>query len=164
MQSETRERASDHHKSAPVAILSSKSEQHGRGTYRDIISGDHVGSQKGSFTSSDRRIKTNIVDIDDASALETLLLLKPKTYTYKDTIGRGEDPVYGFIAQEVQETLPYSTIVKNDFIPNIYEVSNISNSNVVTFTNFNTADLVGKHPSAWMGVVRLTRYCKHPLP
>jgi len=111
---------------------------------RDIVSGDHVGSQKGSFTSSDRRIKTNIVDIDDASALETLLLLKPKTYTYKDTIGRGEDPVYGFIAQEVQETLPYSTIVKNDFIPNIYEVSNISNSNVVTFTNFNTADLVGK--------------------
>ena len=112
---------------------------------RDIISGDHMGSSKGSFTSSDRRIKTNIVDIDDASALETLLLLKPKTYTYKDTIGRGEDPVvYGFIAQEVQETLPYSTIVKNDFIPNIYEVSNISNSNVVTFTNFNTADLVGK--------------------
>jgi len=34
--------------------------------------------------------------------------------------------------------------VKNDFIPNIYEVSNISSSNVVTFTNFNTADLVGK--------------------
>ena len=34
--------------------------------------------------------------------------------------------------------------MKNDFIPNIYEVSNISSSNVVTFTNFNTADLVGK--------------------
>lgn len=53
---------------------------------RDIISGDHVGSQKGSFTSSDRRIKTNIVDIDDASALETLLLLKPKTYAYIRTL------------------------------------------------------------------------------
>ena len=90
---------------------------------------------------SDRRIKDNIVDVQDGSALETLRLLKPKIYTYRDDIEKGEEPVWGFIAQEVRETLPYATQLIKNTIPNIYELANVSQSNVITFTNFNTANL-----------------------
>ena len=96
---------------------------------------------------SDRRIKENIEDIDDASALEILRNLKPKKYTYKDTIKRGDTPVWGFIAQEVRETLPYATNLTIDSIPNIYELANVSQSNVITFTNFNTTNFENTLPT-----------------
>ena len=95
-----------------------------------------------TFSASDERIKKNIVDADDAECLETLRLLKPKKYQYKDVIRRGEEPVWGFIAQEVKETLPHATKFIQDVIPNIYELANVSSSNVITFTNFNTSNLV----------------------
>jgi hypothetical protein len=90
---------------------------------------------------SDRRIKKNIVDADDAECLEVLRLLKPKRYQYKDDIERGTEPVWGFIAQEVRETLPYATSLGRGVVPNIYELANVSQSNVITFTNFNTSNL-----------------------
>jgi hypothetical protein len=96
---------------------------------------------------SDRRIKENIEDIDDASALEILRKLKPKQYTYKDTIKRGETPVMGFIAQEVREVLPYSTNLTIDYIPNIYELAHVSQSKVITFTNFNTSNFENNLPT-----------------
>ena len=46
-----------------------------------------------------------------------------------------------FIAQEVKETLPYATQLRQDVLPNIYELANVSSSNVITFTNFNTSNL-----------------------
>jgi len=101
----------------------------------------YVLSHGGTVGASDERIKKNIVDADDAECLETLRLLKPKKYGYKDVVERGEEPVWGFIAQEVKETLPYATQVRKDVLPNIYELSNVSSSNVITFTNFNTANL-----------------------
>jgi hypothetical protein len=91
--------------------------------------------------SSDRRIKRDIVDINDSEALDTLRLLQPKKYKYKDSILRGEDVVWGFIAQEVREVLPYATKLDDGKIPNIYETAEVSESNVLTFTNFNTSDL-----------------------
>jgi len=90
---------------------------------------------------SDRRIKKNIVDADDAECLEVLRLLKPKKYQYKDENSRGQEPVWGFIAQEVREVLPYATGLIQDAVPNIYELANVSSSNVITFTNFNTSNL-----------------------
>ena len=95
----------------------------------------------GLIAASDERIKKEIVDADDAECLETLRLLKPKKYQYKDEIGRGQEPVWGFIAQEVRNTLPYATQVSHEFIPNIYELANVSSPNVITFSNFNTANL-----------------------
>jgi hypothetical protein len=95
----------------------------------------------GLVAASDERIKKEIVDANDAECLETLRLLKPKKYEYKDTINRGEEPVWGFIAQEVKETLPYATQLRQDVLPNIYELANVSSSNVITFTNFNTSNL-----------------------
>lgn len=61
------------------------------------------------IANSDRRIKKNIKDINDVSALDTLRKLQPKTYEYKLKPERGV--VYGFIAQEVKEVLPYATSV-----------------------------------------------------
>ena len=68
-------------------------------------------------------------------------LLKPKKYHYRDTVERDIEPVWGFIAQEVRETLPYATSLSKDVVPNIYELANVSSSNVITFTNFNTSNL-----------------------
>ena len=107
----------------------------------DITIGGYFISAQGAANVSDERIKKDISDINDGDALNILRLLKPKKYSYKDTISRGSEPVWGFIAQEVRDTLPYATFKKNDFIPNIYELANVSSSNVITFTNFNTSDL-----------------------
>jgi len=95
---------------------------------------------------SDRRIKTNIIDVQDDAALQTLRLLKPKTYTYKDKALRGNHTVYGFIAQEVRDVLPDATSLISSSMPNIYEMANVSISedgsyNKITFTNFDTVDL-----------------------
>jgi hypothetical protein len=75
------------------------------------------------------------------AALEILRLLKPKKYKYVDEVKRGTEPVWGFIAQEVRDTLPYATQIRTDCLPNIYELANVSNSNVITFTNFDTSNL-----------------------
>ena len=94
----------------------------------------------GSFVAeSDRRIKTNIVDVDDDRALRDLRLLKPKTYTYKDVISKGTTPVYGFIAQEVKEVIDYASNPMSQTIPNIYETATFV-TDTLTLT-FNTADL-----------------------
>jgi hypothetical protein len=110
-------------------------------SFNSIVTGDYFVSHSGTIGASDTRIKKNIVDANDAECLETLRLLKPKKYQYKDEINRGQEPVWGFIAQEVRETLPYATQLRKDVLPNIYELANVSQSNVITFTNFNTSNL-----------------------
>ena len=107
----------------------------------DIITRQHIVSHTGGMTSSDIRIKENIEEISDTEALDTLRLLKPKTYTYKDTLRRGNERVIGFIAQEVEQVLPLATSRRYDTIPNIYELAKVSESNVITFTDFNTSIL-----------------------
>uniref|UniRef100_A0A6C0CNI5 Peptidase S74 domain-containing protein n=1 Tax=viral metagenome TaxID=1070528 RepID=A0A6C0CNI5_9ZZZZ len=102
--------------------------------------GYHV-SGSGSITASDSRIKKEIVDVEDGAALETLRLLKPKQYKYKDEFRRGSEPVWGFIAQEVRDTLPYASQLRTECVPNIYELANVSASNVITFSNFYTSNL-----------------------
>jgi predicted aconitase with swiveling domain len=106
-----------------------------------IVTASYFVSHYGTVGASDTRIKKNIVDADDSECLQTLRLLKPKKYQYKDEINRGTEPVWGFIAQEVRETLPYATQLRKDVLPNIYELANVSQSNVITFTNFNTSNL-----------------------
>jgi len=107
----------------------------------DIISKTYFVSHSGTVGASDERIKKDIVDVEDGSALETLRLLKPKKYKYKDVVKCGTEPVWGFIAQEVRETLPYATELRTEYLPNIYELAIVSDSNVITFTNFDTSTL-----------------------
>jgi len=89
---------------------------------------------------SDRRIKTEIVDIEDDAALVTFRNLKPRKYKYIDFRERTSNTVYGFIAQEVKEVLPNSTGLDSKIIPNIYELANIMDG-VITLTDNTTIDL-----------------------
>jgi len=107
----------------------------------DIVTSRYFIATGGTASASDERIKKNIIDVDDSSALDTLRLLKPKRYEYRDTVERGTEPVWGFIAQEVRDTLPYATHERSDFVPNIYQLANVSDSNVITFSDFNTSEL-----------------------
>jgi hypothetical protein len=79
----------------------------------------------GLSASSDTRIKENIQDVQDDDALQRLRLIQPKTYTYKDVITRGTEPVYGFIAQQIRSVLPYSTNLTKEVIPDIYQLADI---------------------------------------
>ena len=98
-------------------------------------------------TASDRRIKKNIIDINDDDALQKLRLLKPKSYNYINEYQRGSETVFGFIAQEVSEVFPESVNIINEHIPNIYEVGEVLQDNsgaltIIQFSNFNTNDIL----------------------
>ena len=94
----------------------------------------------GYVAHSDERIKSNIVDIHDTTALDQLRQLQPKYYEYVDKVKKGSSTVIGFIAQEVKEVVPQAVSVADGDIPNIYEMANVS-ANTITFTNFHTSDL-----------------------
>jgi hypothetical protein len=74
-------------------------------------------------TSSDSRIKEDIQDINDDDTLNKLLVIEPKTYKYIDKIAKGENKVYGFIAQQIREVIPEATSLQKSYIPNIMLLS-----------------------------------------
>ena len=99
---------------------------------------DSYVASKGYVAFSDKRIKNNIVDIDDAKALQTLRLIKPKTYEYVDKLQRGNENVIGFIAQEIREIIPKAVTITKDYIPNFYTLCQVSAtdvSNIVLVTS-----------------------------
>jgi len=106
-----------------------------------ICTSSYFIAVSGTVSASDERIKKDIVDVEDDKALNIIRLLKPKKYRYKDEINRGVEPVWGFIAQEVNDILPEAIKIGEECIPNIYELANVSTSNVITFTNFDTSIL-----------------------
>jgi hypothetical protein len=71
-------------------------------------------TSSGYVTTSDSRLKTNIVNI--SNALDTLSLLRPVQYLKKyDLPGSNyRKKELGFIAQEVQQVLPYLVTEGND--------------------------------------------------
>jgi hypothetical protein len=79
-----------------------------------------------TITFSDRRMKNNIQDIEDQDALNILRKIQPKLFNYNDTIRYGAPPVYGFIAQEIENILPYAVNKMKMSIPSIYELADIS--------------------------------------
>ena len=111
------------------------------GTHR-IVSSSSIISH-GSSSYSDTRIKKDIVDIEDDSALQTVRLLKPKKYSYVDTVSKGSEPVWGFIAQEVKSTLDYAVELMEKAIPNVYCNATVvgENYNEIELSNFDTANL-----------------------
>jgi len=102
-----------------------------------------IFSHNGGLVASDVRIKTNITDVQDGEALSLLRSLKPKTYSYKDVINRGTNSVYGFIAQEVGETISMSTFTRKETIPNIYQFATVGTDKktICFYQGFNTNDL-----------------------
>jgi len=88
-------------------------------------------SGSGTVIYSDSRIKTNIIDINDDSALQQILKIEPKIYNYIDINERGTDTVYGFIAQQIREVIPQAVKIQKDFIPNIYKYYDCINYNQI---------------------------------
>jgi hypothetical protein len=88
---------------------------------------------------SDERIKMNIKDIDDDSALQKILSIQPKTYEYIDKFNKGSNTVYGFISQQIKEVIPEAVLLQSDFIPNILSILTCS-GNIIT-TNEHTNKL-----------------------
>ena len=117
--------------------------------------GGHCIGWNGALNASDERIKCDIQDIDDSSALEKLRELQPKTYKYKDLADRNKGRVYGFIAQEIKTVFPEAvSTMGTEFVPDIQEQGQfvVSNENkfFITFTNFDTSKL----PSS-AGIIRI---------
>jgi hypothetical protein len=90
------------------------------------------------ISSSDRRIKKDIKDLEDDAALQMILNIQPKTYNYIDMRGRRSgtqatqatqaQPVYGFIAQQIREVIPDAVRIQTEFIPNIFTVAEYNKS------------------------------------
>jgi hypothetical protein len=90
----------------------------------------------GSSSASDSRIKKDIEDINDDTALTKLMLIQPKTYNYiVEERNKGFGKVYGFIAHQIHEIIPEAvTIIKKETIPNIYKSCLIHNKREVYHT------------------------------
>ena len=74
---------------------------------------------------SDLRIKKDVRDIKDHEALQQIRQLDAKFYKYKDPIKRGYAEVIGFIAQDVNNTIPHAVYPNTDFIPNEMRVFDV---------------------------------------
>ena len=90
-----------------------------------IYTSHFIVAGQGFASLSDTRIKKDIVDLDDNEALISLRAIQPKKYKYKDYYTRGGSEVYGFIAQQVEEVMPYATGTTTDYIPNILKKCNL---------------------------------------
>jgi hypothetical protein len=86
---------------------------------------------------SDNRIKTNITDINDISALNTIMKIEPKNFNYIDTIDLGAKNTIGFIAQDINNIIPDAVTIGEEFIPNIYKYYKINSSNSILIDDDN---------------------------
>jgi len=85
------------------------------------------------IASSDSRIKEDIQDINDDTALNMILAIEPKTYNYIDKVIKGDNNVYGFIAQQIKEVIPNAVKIQSEFIPNIFSVADYNyEDNILT--------------------------------
>ena len=97
------------------------------------------------WSTSDARVKTNILDISDPNSLTILRQLQPKTFSFIDSRKQNGDlrVNYGFIAQEVETVLPDAVTTTSDFIPSILEtcdvVKQMDQNNQCTGTEFTLA-------------------------
>jgi hypothetical protein len=84
---------------------------------------------------SDRRLKTNIIDIDTESALNIVQSLRPVTFDWKDDIfnesKRGSHDV-GFIAQEVEEVIPQAVADYKEMNSGVY-YKNIKHERLIPY-------------------------------
>ena len=92
-----------------------------------LIAHESIGSKSyivsaASLVFSDKRIKTNIVDVPDNLALQQVRDLPARYYGYKDVVNKGIDKTIGYIAQEVKEVLPIAVSQMTKIIPNEYHV------------------------------------------
>jgi len=78
------------------------------------------------YATSDQRIKKNIQSLEEEQALQVVRQIQPVTYQYIDQMNRHNEIEYGFIAQDVQSVLPYAIRSEPDFVPNVYDIADIT--------------------------------------
>jgi hypothetical protein len=105
-----------------------------------ILTSDYIAATKGSVTASDKRIKENIIDVNKYDTIEMLRKLKPRHFTYIDRANFGNQTQIGYIADEVFEINKDCIKYTTQYIPNIYELANVSN-NIITLNNKTTTNL-----------------------
>jgi hypothetical protein len=94
------------------------------------------------------RIKKNIQDINDNTALLKILAIEPKTYQYIDIITKGQETIYGFIAQQIREVIPEAVKLDKTIIPNIYKLCDCDNdviqlsNDIIISSNLNIDDKI----------------------
>jgi len=94
-----------------------------------------------NVNTDDPRTQTNCADADTSSALDTLRLLKPKTFEYTDTINNTEQTVYGFDSNQIKQVVPYAAqTTKIQKIPNMYQKASVLGKKII-FTSFNVVNL-----------------------
>ena len=87
------------------------------------------------MSSSDKRIKKNINNLENTYSLEKIRQIQPRTYNFIDEISNGNKQVYGFIAQDTSNIIPESVSLQEQFIPNIYTNATITSNNIITLLN-----------------------------
>ena len=102
----------------------------------DLIVGGFVA------TESDARLK-NINGISDASSdLETLMSIEVTDYTLKDVISQGGRDFKKVIAQQVEEVFPQAVNTTSNYIPNIYEVAEVADGQVMVTAEVAVGDKI----------------------
>lgn len=76
---------------------------------------------------SDSRIKDNIEDIPDDTALQMVRDIPCRYYTYRNVVERGYNRTIGFIAQEVKDVIPEAVNEISEYIPDEYRLLTASN-------------------------------------
>jgi len=72
---------------------------------------------------SDKRNKKDIQPINQDLALDSLIRLEPVKFTWIDNVLHSQEPVNGFIAQDVKSTFPEAvTSDKSTFVADIYKL------------------------------------------
>lgn len=96
-------------------------------TYNMNAIGAHIQwgiwTESAFFITSDRRIKTNIIEADTSIVLNKILQLPIMTYNYIDIIEDGSHKVYGMISQSVQQVFPEAISIQTSYIPSIYKLA-----------------------------------------
>ena len=59
-------------------------------------------------------------------------MIQPKTYNYINRVEKGDNKVYGFIAQQVKEIIPEAVKLGKDYLPNIFKVFDLSGDVITT--------------------------------
>jgi hypothetical protein len=91
-----------------------------------IYGSNYIHTGNGFLVYSDRRIKTDIHDISDGYALECIRKIEPVEYNYIDKSTRSDNPVIGFISQQVREHFPNAVGLHPEFIPNYMKLVDVS--------------------------------------
>lgn len=101
-------------------------------THRISIDADGAIFSATYIGASDERIKKDIRPLKDNESLNIIRQLDAKVYKYKDEIQRGPSEVIGFIAQDVNKTIPAAVNVMSKVIPNEMRVIKVSYKNTTS--------------------------------